>query len=165
LTRPRLVTSFFLSLLFFAAVRASSAQGVARKDSAATAQNNRSGTWSATTASGAPLMGTWTAVLDSTGNTVTGMWTLTDAQGRTVANGGWSAAKAATQWNGAWRANVAGKQGEYSGTWTAGVDLQVGPRFADLFERAATSIVSGGWRAGRQSGAWSIRALKVDGKP
>lgn len=152
-------------MLFLAAVDAPGAQAVARQDSAASTQTRRSGTWSATTTRGLPLMGTWTAVLDSAGSTVTGMWTLADPQGRTVANGGWSAAKARTQWNGAWRAVVAGKQVEYSGTWTAVVDATMRPRFADLFERAATSIVSGGWRTGRQSGAWSIRALKVDGQP
>ena len=155
----------FLSLLLVAATGISGSQTPSRQDSAAVTQTNRSGTWSATTSSGVPLMGTWTAVLDSTGATVTGTWALVDPQGKTVANGGWSAAKSLVRWTGAWRAVVAGKQGEYSGTWTAAVDLKVGPRFADLFERAATSIVSGGWRAGRQSGAWSIRALKVDGKP
>jgi hypothetical protein len=105
-------------------------------------------------------MGTWTAVPDSTGETVMGTWTLVDAQGRTVADGGWSAAKSPARWNGAWRAVISGRDGEYSGTWSADVDLTVKATFADLFEKAVQTVVSGNWRAGNRSGAWSIRAAK-----
>jgi hypothetical protein len=105
-------------------------------------------------------MGTWTAVSDTTGRTVIGTWTLADAEGRSIANGAWSAAKSPTEWTGAWRAVVAGRAGENSGTWTASVDLKVDGTFADLFAKAAQTVVNGTWRAGSQSGAWAIRAAK-----
>jgi hypothetical protein len=156
LRKPVLV----VCLLFFAAVDASGAQAVVRQGASGAARSNPSGTWSARNNSGLTLMGTWTAVPDSAKGTVTGTWTLVDAQGRSVADGGWSAAKSPAGWNGAWRAVVSGRDGEYSGTWTARVDLEVGGRFVDLFEKAAQAVVGGTWRAGRQSGAWSIRAAK-----
>jgi hypothetical protein len=139
------------------AVRISNAQ-VVRQDTAADPQRNRFGTWSARTASGIPIGGTWTAVLDSTGTTVIGSWTLVDDKGTTAASGNWSAAKSPTAWTGAWRAVMAGREGEYSGTWSSSVDLKGSARFADLFEKAAQSIVSGTWQAGSNSGPWSIRA-------
>jgi hypothetical protein len=105
-------------------------------------------------------MGTWTAVPDSTGETVMGTWTLVDAQGNTVIDGGWSAAKSRTRWTGAWRAVISGRDGEHFGTWSAGVHLKANARFADLFEKAVQTVVSGNWRAGNRSGAWSIRAAK-----
>lgn len=151
-----------LCLLFFAALDVSRAQVVARQDSARNAQSNRSGTWAARTATGLTLMGTWMAVPDSTGRTVTGTWTLNDAQGRPVANGAWSAAKSPERWTGAWRSVVAGRNGEYSGTWTAAVALGAHATFADLFEKAVQDVVSGNWRAVGQSGAWSIRTLKLE---
>ena len=89
---------------------------------------------------------------------VTGTWTLDDATGRTLARGAWSAAKARKGWNGAWRAAVAGSKGEYSGTWSAAVELKPDAQFADLFKLAVEKAVSGGWRAGRHSGKWTIRA-------
>jgi hypothetical protein len=149
-----------LSLLFVTAVDASSAQSVARQDTARAAQNQQSGTWSARSVSGVTLMGTWTAVPDAANGTVTGTWKLIDAQSRMVAEGGWSAAKSPTHWTGAWRATVMGRDGEYSGTWTAGTDLKGDARFVDLFEKAAQTVVSGTWDAGSQSGAWSIRTIK-----
>lgn len=146
--------------MLLSAIDASAAQAVARQDSAGAARSSRSGTWSARTGGGLTLMGTWTAVPDSVRGTVTGTWTLVEAQGRTVADGAWSAAKSPAGWNGAWRAVVAGKDGEYSGTWTAGVRLKANAPLVDLFETAVQAIASGTWRAGRQSGAWSIRAAK-----
>lgn len=151
-----------LCLLLLAAVGVSGAQVVARPDSARNVQSNRSGTWAARTATGLTLMGTWTAVPDSTGLTVTGTWTLNDAQGRPVANGAWSAAKSPERWTGAWRSVVAGRNGEYSGTWTAAGGLGAHATFADLFEKAVQDVVSGNWRAAGQSGAWSIRTLKLE---
>jgi hypothetical protein len=136
----------------------SRAQSGARQDSTAKTQNNRYGTWSALTASGIPISGGWTAVLDSIGFTVTGTWTLIDEKGKTVAGGGWSAAKSPTTWTGAWRAVMTGRDGEYSGTWSTNVDLKGNARFEDLFDKAVQSIVSGMWKAGSNSGPWSIRA-------
>jgi hypothetical protein len=110
-------------------------------------------------------MGTWTAVPDLKTGTVTGTWTLIDAQRKTLAGGGWSAAKSPTGWTGAWRAIVSGRNGEYSGTWTSGVDLKVDSGFDDLFEKAVQSIVSGAWQMGKDSGGWSIRASKREAVP
>jgi hypothetical protein len=150
--------SFLVLLLSLVTTTATHAQAAVRQDSAARAQSNQSGTWSARTASGAPLIGTWTAVFDTTAGTVTGSWTLVDAQGRALANGAWSAAKSSTQWNGAWRAVIAGRDGEYSGTWTARTDLKSNARLVEMFTKAIQTVVSGTWRMGNQSGPWSIRA-------
>lgn len=151
---------FFVCLLFLATIDVSGAQAVARQGASGNAPSASSGTWSAANRSGLTLGGTWTAVPDSATGTVTGTWTLVDAQGRTLADGGWSAAKSPERWTGAWRAVVSGREGEYSGTWTASVDLKADARLADLFEKAAQTVVSGTWRAGKQSGEWSIRASK-----
>ncbi|MDF1505182.1 hypothetical protein [Roseisolibacter sp. H3M3-2] len=121
----------------------------------------RSGTWSARAATGLTLGGTWTAVPDSAGATVTGTWTLVDGQGRQTAGGAWSAAKAATRWNGSWRSVVAGRSGEFAGTWTADLASGGDAPFPALFERAARAVVSGGWRTGGLTGAWSIRAAEA----
>jgi hypothetical protein len=146
-------------LLLLAAVDLSGAQAVVRLDSAGMVRGARSGTWSAASGS-LTLMGTWTAVADTTHGTVTGTWTLADVQAKTVAFGGWSAVKSTDRWTGAWRANVTGRAGEYSGTWTSSVDLKANARFADMFEKAAQAVVSGSWTTGGQSGGWSIRAAK-----
>jgi hypothetical protein len=150
---------FLLGGLLLAAVDVSRAQAVVRPDTAGRAPSKREGSWSAATSNGLTLIGTWTAILDPTG-TVTGTWTLFDAQGNTRADGGWSAAKSADGWTGAWRAVVYGREGEYSGAWTAAVDAKPNARLADLFEKAVQTIVSGNWRVGEQSGAWSIRTFK-----
>ena len=152
-----------LFLLVLAAIDISPAQ-VARQDTAGKPQSNPWGNWSATNG-GSTLTGTWIAVFDSASGTVTGTWTLLDPQGKTVAGGAWSAAKSPTAWNGAWRAAVSGSDGEYSGTWMAGADLKGDARLVDLFEKAIEAAVSGTWRAGSRSGAWSIRAAKREGTP
>ena len=74
--------------------------------------------------------------------------------------GGWSAAKSPRGWTGAWRAAASGSKAEYSGAWSAGVQLKPDARFADLFEAALQTAISGNWQAGGQSGAWSIQAFK-----
>jgi hypothetical protein len=143
---------FLLCLLFFVAVEGSGAQAVV-----AQAQPNL---WSARSSSGLTLGGTWTAVPEPKTGTVTGTWTLVDAQGRTLAAGGWSASKAPDGWTGNWRAVVWDSKPEYTGAWSASVHLKANAGFADLFEKAVQSVVSGTWRYGRQSGSWSIRAFK-----
>ena len=154
-------TPFFLvCLLFFVPVEGSGGQAVGLQGTAGAGQSARPDKWSARSSTGLTLMGTWTAVADPTSGSVTGTWTLVDAQGRTVTRGGWSAAKSPSGWTGTWRAAVSGAKPEYSGAWSAGVDLKTDARFADLFEKAVQTVVSGNWRAGRQSGAWSIRAFK-----
>lgn len=115
------------------------------------------GTWSAS-GTGLTLAGAWTATRDAATGTVRGTWTLVDAKGLAVARGNWSAAKSASGWSGSWRAVAAGRPGEYAGTWSAKVTLKPNAGFAELFEQAAQAAVSGSWRAGGRSGAWSIRA-------
>jgi len=122
--------------------------------------NKRWGTWAATNAAGRTFSGTWTAIPDSTGKAVTGTWTLGDGQGKTIASGGWSAAKAPTQWNGAWRALDYNSKLEGSGTWSTPVDLAGATTFRELFEKAAQNALNGDWRGAGSSGAWSIRAAK-----
>lgn len=132
-----------------------------RSNPSAESQLGRQNTWSANSSTGRTFAGTWTAnPPDPKTGDVSGTWTLSDAQGKPVARGGWSAAKAPDGWTGAWRANVLGRDEEYAGAFSADVDLKPDAGWADLFELAATAIVSGGWRAGRQSGAWSIRVAK-----
>lgn len=149
---------FVLGGLLLAAVDASRAQAV-RSDTTGKAPTKREGSWSAATTNGPTLVGTWTAILDSTG-TVTGTWTLADAQVNARADGAWSAAKSPVGWTGAWRAVISGREGEYAGTWSAAIDGKRDPRLADLFEKAVQTIVSGTWRVGGRSGAWSIRTFK-----
>lgn len=144
---------FFLCLLFLIAVDRSGAQAVVPQ---AVPVN----TWSARSNTGLTLMGTWTVVPDTARGTVTGTWTLVDAQGNTVTGGGWSASKSPAGWNGAWRAVIAGTTADHVGTWTSGIDLKADAAFADLFEKALESFVSGNWRYGRYSGSWTIRAFK-----
>ena len=121
-----------------------------------TAQPN---TWSATTTGGRTFMGTWTYAADPATGTVSGTWTLIDAQGQTLARGGWSAAKSPKGWTGGWRANTSGSPVEYAGTWTTTTELPPDAPFADLFKAAIQNVVSGTWRAAGQAGAWSIRAF------
>lgn len=147
----------FAFLLLLPVITASGARAVRRHDSSGKVQPSLTGTWSAKAGSGLTLMGGWTATPDPASGAVTGTWTLFDAQGNTVADGGWSAAKAPAQWNGAWRAVVTGRGGEYSGTWTASVDLKADAPFVDLLQAAVQTVVSGTWRGAGQSGAWAIR--------
>lgn len=151
---------FLLCLLSMVAVGPLGAQAVAPQGTAANGQNAQPNTWGATSSSGLTLMGTWTVLPDPASGAVTGTWTLFDAEGRTVTSGGWSAAKSPAGWTGAWRALIDGTESQYSGAWSADVDLKADTRFADLFRKAVQSVVSGKWRAGRQSGAWAIRAFK-----
>jgi hypothetical protein len=119
----------------------------------------RPNTWTARSSTGLMLGGTWTVKVDPATGAATGTWTLLDGSGRPAANGAWAAAKSATGWTGGWRAAVAGRSGEYSGTWTARVDLTAGAPFAQLFEKALQSAVAGTWRAAGQSGTWTIQAF------
>ena len=148
--------------LLLTATAPAHAQSVVRKDAPAgapaDARIERAGTWSARSGSGLTLGGTWTAVPDSTGGAVTGTWTLADAGGGTRATGAWSAAWTPTRRGGAWRAVVAGRDGELAGTFTADVPLDRDAPFADLFARAARAAVGGAWRTGGMAGAWSMRA-------
>ena len=114
------------------------------------------GTWSATTQTGY-LAGSWTAQPDPSGG-ATGTWMLQDATGKILMQGGWSASKSAQSWDGAWRATVSGRSGEYSGTWTSMVPLSPQARLANMLESALHAVVTGTWKSGPRSGSWSIRA-------
>jgi hypothetical protein len=157
---PRLLVKrlSFVAALFLVIPETSPAQ-VVRADTARRVPINRNGSWSAQTSGGQPLIGGWTAVLDTAG-TVTGTWTLIDAQGNTLAEGAWSAAKSPDSWTGAWRAIVSGRNGELLGTWTATMGGNSDAPLADLFSKGPQAIVSGGWRLGERSGPWSIRTFK-----
>jgi hypothetical protein len=124
------------------------------------AQPSKQGSWSARSSAGTIFRGTWTAVPDAKTGAATGTWTLDDEKGKPLRRGAWSAAKSAKEWNGAWRATVSGREGEFSGTWTASAEIDPNARFAELFELAIKTVVSGSWRAGAQSGTWSIRAFE-----
>ena len=123
-------------------------------------QMGRQNTWSARTSAGRTFIGTWTAAAGPTSGTASGTWTLVNEQGKTLASGVWTAAKSPSGWTGSWRAANSVSKTEYSGTWSAGVDLKADAPVADLFAKAAQAVVSGTWRAGRQSGQWSIRAAQ-----
>jgi hypothetical protein len=120
----------------------------------------RANTWAARSSTGRTVSGTWTISTQPSADTVTGTWTLDDANRKPMMRGGWSAAKSRTEWNGSWRAIVTGSKAEYSGTWSADVKLAGRADFADLFKKAVEAAVSGAWRAGRQSGTWSIRVFE-----
>lgn len=115
-------------------------------------------TWSARSASGTVLQGTFTVIPDSVSGFVTGRWTLYGAQGAVAAEGGWSASKTPAGWSGAWRSVVAGTNREYVGTWTAATSLRGTARLPQLFlKQSVEQIISGTWRSPGNSGAWSIR--------
>jgi hypothetical protein len=116
------------------------------------------GSWSASSNIGRNFAGTWTAEAHQESGGVTGTWTLREAAGKVLMSGAWSASKSPQAWNGAWRAIVAGGSGEYAGTWTAEAALPPKSRLADLFESALRVVVTGTWKVGAYSGAWSIRA-------
>jgi hypothetical protein len=116
------------------------------------------GSWSASSTNGRSFGGTWTAEAHQASGGVTGTWTLRETAGKILLSGVWSASKSSQAWNGAWRAIVAGGSGEYSGTWTAETTLAPESRLADLFESAIRAVVTGTWKVGAYSGAWSVRA-------
>jgi hypothetical protein len=150
-----------LCLLFCFALDRSGAQAVVPQDTSAKKPSNPPNLWSARSSNGQIFGGTWTAVPDAKTGTVTGTWTLVDAQGRTMANGGWSASKSPDGWVGFWRAaNFGGTEHEFTGSWRAAVDLKVTAGFAELFDSAVVNVVSGTWRMGNHSGAWSIQVFK-----
>ena len=114
------------------------------------------GSWSATAGSGY-LAGSWTAQPEPSGG-ASGAWMLQDATGKILMQGGWSVSKSTQSWDGAWRATVSGRAGEYSGTWTSATSLSPQAHFAELLESALRAVVTGTWKSGQRSGSWSIRA-------
>jgi hypothetical protein len=115
-------------------------------------------TWAARTAGGRTFGGTWSVAPNSTQRSASGAWTLSDARGATVMRGSWSADKHATGWNGVWRAQVEGREGERRGSWSADLPHLRNAPFSELFEAAAREAIRGLWTGGNESGSWSIRS-------
>jgi hypothetical protein len=170
---PRAILEWLIWLLLFSCVAAAASlqtgeSGAAKAQEAGTPlapadaeiRFGPRSAWSARTRSGMTLGGTWTCVIDPAAGTASGTWTLRDRENRVVLRGTWSAAKAAREWRGAWRALVAGRNGEFSGTWTATAELPPETLLAGMFEQAVSQLVSGTWQSGSQSGSWSIRAVR-----
>ncbi len=104
---------------------------------------------------------TWSSLApNSTDQSASGAWTLTNATGATMMRGTWSAEKHATGWNGTWQATVEGHEAEYAGSWSAEFPHVRNARFAELFEAAAKEAIRGLWTGGSESGSWSIRVVK-----
>lgn len=143
--RDRLKTMYAACVLVMFAASAILASGAELK-----------GTWSATTQTGY-LAGRWTAQPEQSGG-VAGTWMLQDASGKILMQGGWAASKSAQSWDGAWRATVSGRAGEYSGSWASTASLSPQASLADMLESALRAVVSGTWKSGPRSGSWSIRA-------
>ena len=114
------------------------------------------GSWSAT-AGTRNFIGSWTASLKTSANVSWGTWRLLDTSGKILAEGVWSVRRAGEGWQGSWRADSSGRS--YGGTWKSDVKLPVSERFADLLDAALKEVVSGTWRAGQTSGAWSLRTI------
>ena len=152
---------FLLYLLCFVAINEVGAQGVVPQAQGPTIQNPKPNIWKATSTRGLTLIGTWTVVPDRANESAVGTWTLVDPEGRILAGGGWSASKSPTRWSGLWRANVSGSETEYSGSWGApDAGLRPNVSFAVLFQEAIGGAVSGVWRTGAYSGAWTIWAFR-----
>ncbi len=123
-----------------------------------TARQSSVNTWSARSAGGMALMGTFTVVPDTISGAVTGTWALNRTDGSMVAQGDWSAAKSSHGWTGSWRSVVSGSNHEYTGTWSASTSLRRTASLPQLFlKQSAEQIVVGGWRSRGNRGAWSIR--------
>ena len=118
------------------------------------------GTWAASSSSGQRLAGAWTAEAHQESGGAIGTWALYDAAGKIILmQGRWSASKSPQAWNGAWRAVITGQTGEYSGTWTAQTPLTPEAALTQMLESALNAVVTGTWKTGAHSGAWSIRAF------
>jgi hypothetical protein len=105
---------------------------------------------------------------DARGNMERGAWqsghgrrflVTSRSERRRVGDGHLGRAKEGKVWKGTWQARRASGQ-VYDGTWRAQVELPTTSHFSDLFEAAIAKAVSGSWRTGGYSGAWTIRAQK-----
>jgi hypothetical protein len=75
-------------------------------------------------------------------------------------SGGWSAEMHTTGWNGTWRAVAEGRQGEFTGSWSAELPSSKKSSFNDMFEAAVKDAVRGLWTGAGASGSWTIRTYK-----
>ncbi|MGH7793811.1 MAG: hypothetical protein ACREQ2_02755 [Candidatus Binatia bacterium] len=117
-------------------------------------------TWTARRADGRTFHGTWSVAPNFTQRSASGAWILSDTTGATVMRGSWSADKHNTGWNGVWRAEVEGRDGKHSGSWSAELPHVRNAPFSELFAAAAREAIRGLWTGGSQSGSWSIRSVK-----
>lgn len=119
-----------------------------------------SSTWAAGAEDGRTFSGTFTVAPNATARAARGFWTLKDANGATAMSGGWSAEMHSTGWNGIWRASAEGRQGEFTGSWSAEMPPAKKGGFNDLFEAAIKEAVRGLWTGAGESGSWTIRTYK-----
>ncbi len=119
-----------------------------------------SSSWAARTESGQTFVGTYSVAPNPTARAARGFWTLKDANGATVINGGWSAEMHSTGWNGTWRASVDGRPGDFRGSWSADPAPSKKANFTELFEAAVRDAVRGLWTGAGESGGWTIRTFK-----
>jgi hypothetical protein len=105
------------------------------------------------------LAGTWSGAPGQAPDTIAGSWSLRDQSGTELATGTWAAGKNGKVWKRTWQARRPSGQ-VYDGAWRAEVELPVTSHFSGLFEAAIAKAVSGSWRMGGYSGAWTIRAQK-----
>jgi len=116
------------------------------------------GTW-AVSAGQRTLSGTWTAEPHQDATAATGTWQVRDDSGKRVAEGSWSARKAANEWSGSFQVRVV--VGDvYSGTWTAQAPVAPGSGLLDLLRAAIGQMISGAYEAGKDlKGGWSVRTI------
>lgn len=121
--------------------------------------------WSARTSDGRIFRGRWSAAPGPSKNQASGGWTLSNSSGVTVARGAWSAERHSTGWNGVWHANIEGREGELTGSWSADLPYVRNEPFTAMFDAAAQSILHGLWTGANRSGTWSIRYVKPHPRP
>ena len=125
-----------------------------------TAAGGRANTWTATTSTGATLSGTWTALYRSARHRRHRHLDAREPE-RCDPRARWVVGcqiVIRVEWHLA--SECCRRAERVSGGWSTAVDLGPGTAFGSLFEQAAEAVVSGRWRSGGQSGAWSIRAYK-----
>lgn len=120
-------------------------------------KESSSSSWAARTEDGQTFVGTYTVAPNPSVRAARGFWTLKDANGATVLNGGWSAEMHTTGWNGTWRATVDGQAGDFRGSWSAESTPSKKAGFAEMFEAAVKEAVQGLWTGVGKSGGWTIR--------
>lgn len=119
-----------------------------------------SSSWAARTEDGRTFVGTFSVTPNPTARAARGFWTLKDANGATVMNGGWLAEMHTTGWNGTWRATVDGRPGDFRGSWSVEPAPSKKANFSELFEAAMKDAVRGLWTGAGESGGWTIRTFK-----
>jgi len=118
-----------------------------------------SSSWAARTEDGRTFVGTFSVAPNPGARAARGFWTLKDANGATIMNGGWSAEMHTTGWNGTWRASVDGQPGDFRGSWSADPAPSKKANLPELFESAMKDAVRGLWTGAGASGGWTIRTF------